>query len=296
MLKMDRSEWWNAPYGSGQAERIFESGPDAFWYASNPEEGASGSRPVSVIEVYQVDEPVNPDEKYNSIDGNDATYFALFMEAFGNDADENFTYLENTNGVIWYEGIYYIYNREQHQYVIDNVKGQFVKLADKRSDPSQFYRYTATEYSAIKIAGMARLVSEGVVRIFSLSDLRTKQQPDSRVVYFDFPDGGWNGNPETDANGTLFKIYGSEATSGRVSIVIPTNNPVGSYDFKVERVDDYKSNVPDADENRYIDSSTWNRLGSRGFVGGNSVFNLQHRHTLMEISFQANEGIQGHVQ
>ena len=113
MLKMDRSEWWSAPYGSGQAERIFESGSDAFWYASNPEEGADGSRPVSVIEVYQVDEPVNPDEKYTAIDGINPTYFALFMEAFGSSADENFTYLENTNGVIWYEGTYYIYDRPQ---------------------------------------------------------------------------------------------------------------------------------------------------------------------------------------
>ena len=57
-----------------------------------------------------------------------------------------------------------------------------------------------------------------------------------------------------------------------------------------------RANGVDVDENRYIDSSIWNRIGSRGFVGGKSVFNLQHRHTLMEITFQANEGIQGNVQ
>ena len=290
-LKTDLYEWWGQPYGTG-GDRCAET-QGTFKYAQF--QNVSGEPVQGVDEaILTVEATVDipSDQEYELDNPQSRTYMATFMESFEG-IDGPWEPIPETNAIVYYDGSYYVYNSAQRQYVIDNIKGDFVKIDNAQRDNSQFYRWTATEYSAIITAGMVRLVNEGVLTVFNISD--------TRFLNPQFPDGGYSPNPlpEQDDRGSLFTVYGTEATAGKISIVIPMPQ-AGQYDIKVERIDDLKTRLSSQDDetdlNRFIDSSSWTRIGSRGFPSDRAVFDLQHRHSLMEVTFEASEAIQGNVQ
>ena len=98
-----------------------------------------------------------------------------------------------------------------------------------------------------------------------------------------------------------FSVYGDETTQGRVSIVIPFPEE-GEYEIKITRIGDTEDRD---DTNQYFNSCYWARIASRGypfqddgsgFENRRGIVNLKRQHTMLELSFEASETIQGNVQ
>ncbi len=293
-LKMDMYEWWSLPYNTGgdrlaDAQQTFTYALD---YYGNPLEWT-----VSPSIVTESDESFN--------DQDQASYSFTLGSAESSSPDGPWEPVPPTNTakiVVWWKGTYYDYaSIEQTRYVYDNVAGKLMKVSNVQRDNTQFYTWVAQAYYAIKDAGIQKLINEGVLYPHTSYSREALPSVGPAIInindsWYDdtFPQG-----MDNDEFGTYFWVYGGEATPGIVSLVLPMP-AVGFYEFRVERVDDSKSQKEasgeEVDENRYIDSSTWSRIGSRGQPNDQAVLNLQHRHTLFECEFEANQSIQGNVQ
>lgn len=284
-LKMDLYEWWSRPYNTGgdrcaQSQGTFEY---ARWW----------NTPNANLATLKVEQVVNlpPSQSYEDDNTQQLTYIRRSLESEVS-IDGPWQELAGAKLVIFYQGEYFNYNEAQRQYILNTMQGDVVKIADERVSINEFDRYQAEEFSAVIDSGAVQLINAGVIVPLTLG-VRSPR-------FFNFP-GGFDPTPvpEQDEYGSFFTVYGSEATAGKITIVIPMPS-VGSYQIRVARTDDLKTRLkasdPDTDFNRFIDSASWTRIGSRGFPNDSSVLNLQHRHSLLEVEFEANESIQGNVQ
>jgi hypothetical protein len=288
-LKMDLYEWWRLPYGTIGNTRIAES-QGTFQYA-----GDLQGNPHTFVTTAPVVAP--PGQIFN--DQTESEYSHIYTAVEGPGPDGPWTVTPPTSArIFWFKGGYYQYDFEaQGDLVWRQCFGAVMKVIDPRIG---FNGYVANGYCAVKEAETQQLIDEGVlVRVAGYSRV-SEIEPAIININSDWGDN-WPGvdNIEEDENGTYFKVYGNEATPGIVSLVVPLPS-AGSYDFRVSRYMDAKAASADAgnevNESRYVDSAVWSRLGSRGLPSDKAVLDLQHRHTLLELEFEANESIAGNVQ
>ena len=96
---------------------------------------------------------------------------------------------------------------------------------------------------------------------------------------------------------STFNVSGNKLTAGKVSLVIPFAVE-GQYDIQISRVGDHENYEGD---DRFIESCVWTRLTTRGYPASQvgerrGILNLQKKHTMTEIEFQASGNVQGNVQ
>lgn len=314
-LEMDINEWWDRPYTNADgsvnldAERCADVPTLIEW----------------TIGVAVNAKTVIPDGQQYSTD---IPFTYIKRAVYGEDINTG-PWIEKPNQVymVWFEGSAYTYATEQHAYVRSKILG--AQMFQSANEPG-FNGYDSYQYMAVITNGAYDLIAQDVLKLnVSPPDDPTKpdgpgdgfEQRSTRFININddwFDDDSWNSN--TDQYGTLFSVYGSKATPAKISIVIPMPS-VGAYDIRVERVDDRKTsgtvtpppwtppppggevdpqritrNDDEEPDSRYIDASTWTRLASRGLPDDKAVLDLQHRHTLSEMEFEANQSIQGNVQ
>ena len=293
-LKMDMYEWWSLPYNTG-GNRLADA-PLTFTYAKDIQ-----NNPIEWTVSPSV--AVQPGESFNDQDQSNYSFTWGFAQSSSPDGPwEALPPGNNGKIIIWWKGTYYDYSSiAQTRYIFDNVAGEIMKVTDVTKDFAYTSRWEARAYYAIKDAGIQRLIDEGV--LYPLQTASKEAMPSVQPAFININDDWYDDtfpqDMENDEFGTYLWVGGAEATPGIVSLVVPMPE-VGSYEFRVERVDDQsnqaENNGEEVDSNRLIDSSTWSRLGSRGQPNDRAVIDLQHRHTLFECEFEANQSIQGNVQ
>lgn len=169
-----------------------------------------------------------------------------------------------------------------------------IRTSDSQATLESSLRYKNTHYHALKRPDIVTPpVDDG-------TDDETDIRRDTRFPNLpDDPD--W---VNSDPAGILgnFSVTGDETTQGKVSIIIPFPRE-DEYEIKVERISEFENRE---NSDQYFSSCYWSRIATRGFPssGDNfssgrdrySILDLKRQHTMMELSFEAAETIQGNVQ
>ena len=344
-IEMDVSEWWTKPYGTEGAERL--SGVESYYPVT-----LNGSpRRIKVLKR----QASIPGELY---DRTAPSYTYIRRTVYSIDEWDTWQAGASQQYEVWYQGALYVYDpNTQQEYVESKTVGQSMSLENYQitfGGQSAWEFLAVVEQGVRDLIAEGVLKLQGAVEPGTGDDACTCadgkagtkdpvtgeckcatvtptptpvnpnpgggiEQRNNRLI--DINDGWFDNDSwyqETDEFGTLFTVYGSEATPGKISLVIPMPE-VGAYDISIQRIDDRKTGgtvdpTPDygpdnpgvidprqtreeeIDDSRYIDDSSWTRLASRGIPQDDAVLNLQHRHTLSELEFEANQAIQGNVQ
>jgi len=286
-LKMDLYEWWALPYEEVGNTRIADA-QGTFVYA----EGQDGT-PLEFDIVKPIIVPAN--QVFD--DQNQESYSFILLYVEGPSADGPWTNTPVTSmPIFWFKGEFYECRNEQLDYVMGECVGDRMKTANVQKDAAQLYTWIAQDWRAVMEAETQALIDSGVLYDPRQGSVRMADVMPS-IININVDSWPGSSDLEEDANGTYFKVYGNEATPGIVSIVVPLPEQ-GSYDFRISRNMDAKTASADGEDNesRYVDNAVWSRLGSRGIPTDQAVLNLQHRHTLLEVEFEANQSIAGNVQ